>query len=107
MSSHRHKHKQNLGQTAYTLPPAAAPNRRPLLIVGALALLAIIGGLLAFAFAPRAPQGTPEMELDKTLVDFGDVSFETPVEAVFTIRNTGDGPLQIGDNPHVALREGC
>ncbi|WP_370479612.1 DUF1573 domain-containing protein [Tamlana flava] len=39
----------------------------------------------------------PVIEFDKTEHDFGEIEAKTPVETVFTYKNTGDAPLVITD----------
>jgi hypothetical protein len=51
--------------------------------------------------------GAPQLTVDQTTVDAGMVKFETPVQAAFRLRNTGDKPLQILGEPQVELIEGC
>lgn len=97
-------------------PPA--PTRPPWLIPvaiigGILAVLAVI--LLALrgnASTPSAPftpevAGRPNITVDKEVIDFGDVRFNQPVSAVFTLKNTGDQPLTIQGEPRVELLQGC
>ncbi len=75
-----------------------------ILIIGAL--IAIINGRQQEPYSPQVT-GRPNAEVDQTLLDYGNVQFETPVEAVFHVKNTGDKPLYILGEPRVELLQGC
>lgn len=93
--------------------PASARPRW--LLPGVLLGLVVVVGALVLALLRNNQQepytaevsGAPNAEVDQTVVDYGDVQFEKPVEAVFNIRNTGDQPLQILGEPRVELLQGC
>jgi Protein of unknown function (DUF1573) len=52
--------------------------------------------LLAVAGAPRVQaQGTPKIQFDQTVVDFGKTSQVETVSGVFRYRNVGDGTLKL------------
>ncbi|MEZ4670332.1 MAG: hypothetical protein R3E39_20690 [Anaerolineae bacterium] len=89
----------------------APPARPRWLLPGILVGLAVVVGALVLVLVrnsqqePYTPEvtGGPNAEVDQTVLDYGDVQFEKPVEAVFNIRNTGDSPLQILGEPRVEL----
>jgi hypothetical protein len=56
---------------------------------------------------PIKVTNAPAAEVDQSVVDHGSVSFNTPVESVFRVRNVGDKPLLIFGEPEVELVEGC
>lgn len=49
----------------------------------------------------------PRLAVDRTTIDDGNVKFNTPLQAVFILNNTGNQPLQILGEPQVELIEGC
>jgi hypothetical protein len=75
------------------------------------------GGLqrwgIAAASATPAPDSTPpvtggpRLEVSPESFDLGDVKLDTPVEAVFELRNVGGQALLIQGEPLVELVEGC
>jgi hypothetical protein len=83
-------------------------------------LLLALGGLVLVAVAafitgrsdgtPKAPievKGQPNLKVDQELVDFGEVKFEQPVYATFTLTNTGDQTLRFNEQPYIEVLEGC
>ena len=109
-------------RTSYRQPQAQPrQNRWWWLVVGLALLLVAAGGLLLWrplrqaqdrpfqaepGFVPEV-SGAPRLAVDQTTLDAGDVKFETPVQAAFRLRNVGDKPLQILNEPQVELIEGC
>jgi hypothetical protein len=86
-------------------------NTRALLIV--LPLVAAAGGVIAFIiyqsqsnYVPEVA-GEPNLVVDETVLDYGDMSFGEPVRAVFKIQNTGDQILRVLGEPRVELVRGC
>jgi hypothetical protein len=79
-----------------------------LLLVGALVL--IVGGGLVIWNAPNvAPDvaGTPELAVEETVIDEGYLTYDTPIQTAFRLRNEGDGLLKILGQPEVVLAAGC
>jgi hypothetical protein len=83
-------------------------------------LLLALGGLVLVAIAvlstgrndetSKAPievRGQPNLKVDQELVDFGEVKFEQPVYATFTLTNTGDQTLRFDEQPYIEVLEGC
>lgn len=107
--------------------PASPSNAGPVsvLIGGAMLLAAAV----AFALWPQtpaapAPTAAPapsvvpaataapaasasQIQVDKELVDFGDVKLGTWVQADFKLTNAGPGPLTFTEPPYIELVEGC
>lgn len=83
----------------------------PAALVGGLALIAAL--VAVFVNSNRGPAyepevtGAPRAEIDETTQDFGKVGFGVPVKSVFTVRNIGDEPLVIQQDPVVELVRGC
>jgi hypothetical protein len=76
--------------------------------LGVLGLMAIgIAGGWRPAKAGDAPDGRPRLVVDPTEVDLGDLPFDTPAKAVFTLTNTGDGVLKLLAEPQVKVLKGC
>ena len=102
--------KQNISHKA------VAVNKRPSwqlpLIVMVLAVV-VIGAIFVFSRSSNQSiiavnvNGKPNLVMDKTLIDFGDVHFGNPVTAVFKVSNTGDQPLQILQQPRLEVLQGC
>lgn len=95
--------------------PAPTPGRGPLIVmIGGGVLLA---AALAFALWPRgndtagqntAPRaGAARLQVDRELIDLGDVKLGQWVQADFTLTNTGGQPLHFTETPYVELVEGC
>lgn len=88
-------------------PPPPRPRRWRWAILGALALI-VLGGAFWWVWEPpQAAGGTPRLVLDREVLDFGYVAFDTPVRAVFAIRNAGDGSLKLTEAPRVKVVSGC
>jgi hypothetical protein len=97
-----------------TQAPPKGPNW---LLVGGLGLLAVVLGVIVISLlGSRTNQrggatpdvaGAPKVSVPETEIDHGDQRFETPVESVFTVSNTGDQSLSILGEPRVELIEGC
>jgi hypothetical protein len=86
-------------------------NTHVLLIV--LTLVVAAGGVIAFIinqsqsnYVPEV-MGEPNLIVDETVLDYGDMSFGEPVRAVFNIQNTGDQTLRVLGEPRVELVRGC
>ncbi len=88
----------------------------PFLLLGGGALLALIVGILVLykpggqsspTAAPAQVTGRPQVALDKTQIDFGQVKLGKTVEATFRVSNAGDQPLKIVEEPLVEVQRGC
>ncbi|MBI4608954.1 MAG: hypothetical protein HY726_08100 [Candidatus Rokubacteria bacterium] len=88
-----------------------APPRRRRWRWAALAALGLIAAAAAgfwwFSEPPAASGGTPRLVVNRTEVDLGDLPFEAPARAVFTLTNAGDGLLRLASVPPVKLLKGC
>jgi hypothetical protein len=51
--------------------------------------------------------GRPSLEVDKELIDFGDVKLNTNLTFDLRLTNVGDEPLRISEAPYVEVVEGC
>lgn len=75
---------------------------RPAPVLIAVALL----GLVTWV-AVHASGGTPRLAVDTTAIDLGHVPYDTYVDPVFTITNTGSAPLNVAAQPEVEVVQGC
>jgi len=85
---------------------------------GTLALVALVGGLFLLIFAAGCGDETKSessattvdtggrLQLTETYFDAGNVPVDTKAEHSFTIKNTGTGPLNLGQMS-VKRLEGC
>ncbi len=87
---------------------------RYLLLSGALCL-GLLTCVASWFFLPRPtsislaapPRGGPRLVVDRDLIDFGTVPFDHVVQARFHVRNVGDQPLRLAEDPKVVAVEGC
>lgn len=85
-------------------------------------LLLVVGGVLLVAGAlfavwkagqpdltgvPVETSGSPRLQVDRDVVDMGDVPVNQIVDVTFNIANTGDQTLRITEQPVVRVVEGC
>lgn len=110
------KRKSNPAKTnpqRVATPPAG---KRSWLIWAGLAIvgvLAVVVVLLAWQANKRpAPDtasasGTPNLQVDQTSIDFGDVPVSQVVKASFKLSNTGNGVLNLTIPPVPEVVEGC
>ncbi len=104
--------------------PAGAPRWLfvALVVAGALALTVAAIVLLRGSGAPtqpappaqpaqtgKTPQSVsgPRLSVAQESFDYGDVKVNKPIETVFRVKNIGDKPLQILEQPQVEVVEGC
>ncbi|HSN77256.1 MAG TPA: hypothetical protein VL334_19470 [Anaerolineae bacterium] len=79
-----------------------------LAVVGLLAIVALLAWQNSRGAAPdTASGGTPNLQVDQTTIDFGDVSVNQMVKASFKLSNTGDGALTVVAPPVPEVVEGC
>lgn len=85
-----------------------APRRRPRWWqVATLSVMVAAAGYLAWSPAVLSAGGTPKLMVDRTVIDFGDVSYGRFVTAQFKLTNAGDGILSITEAPIVKVLKGC
>ena len=91
----------------------APPRRTPwLLYVGVAAFVLIIVGVVLL-WRPTAQTGSPaqvtgpRVAVNQEKIDFGQVPVEKVVKATFLVKNVGDAPLQILNQPQVRVAQGC
>lgn len=77
-------------------------------VMGVLAVIVLGAGTFWWLSAgPDASGGTPRLVVDREVVELGDLPFEAPARVVFTLTNTGNGPLKIAEVPRVKAVQGC
>src|SRR3990172_6310584 len=86
----------------------------PMVGVGLLAgsLLVLAAALLLFG--DRSPgrvaievSGQPRLQVDREVVDLGEVRLGQTVEVAFILANVGDQPLRVTEAPYAEVVEGC
>jgi hypothetical protein len=89
------KHKNLLTHT-----PSYARRSRPARLA-AQALIIVIGVTLLAAPSSASPAGTstasPELAIDMTRRDFGEVFVGEELDQIFTVRNVGTAPLELAN----------
>lgn len=94
-------------------PRSKLQQRPPILplTIGVVFVVAVIVVLVAASkqgsSTPPEVSGAPRARLDQTQIDLGKVPLDQQVESVFHLRNVGDHPLVILDEPRVELVQGC
>ena len=88
---------------------AQARRRRKTAIAVVIGILLIAAVAVFASYEPYAPEvtGRPNLVLDKSSIDFGTLPLNQAVSAEFRVRNTGDQPLTITNEPFVRVAEGC
>jgi hypothetical protein len=79
-----------------------------------------IGGLLIFSIAAfifvlanqTAPKvqplvSGPGLQVDREVIDFGEVRMDIPIRATFKLTNVGDEPVRFVRQPYIQVLEGC
>jgi hypothetical protein len=75
------------------------------LMIGGGVLL--IAAALFIVFGNGDGGGTPALAVDQSVIDYGDVKFETDLTFAVKVTNTGDGTLRFKEEPYIEVREGC
>ena len=97
---------------AHIQPDASKQRRRFLIGAGtltAVVVVIIVAVLVTTQPKPFAPQvkGAPSLQIEQSRYDYGDVHFGQAVHTVFQLRNVGDKPLEILNQPTVQVVKGC
>ena len=88
-------------------------SRVPMLLVGiGAALIVVVAAWFVFNRGDNSTDNEvtgdpPRLEVDKELIDFGDVPVNEYVTARFRVTNTGGQILRFTKQPYVKLVEGC
>ncbi len=77
-------------------------------------LAVIIGGTLLIIVAlviavnqDSDDGGTPSVAVEQQVIDYGEVSYNQPIDFTIKVTNTGDGTLRFTDSPSIEILEGC
>ena len=78
-------------------------------------LMLVVVGLVIMLRQPAAEQaqvpvtvsGSPNLEIDREQIDFGDVTVNRMIRANFKLSNTGDQPVFLTHSPVAKVAEGC
>lgn len=86
----------------------------PIVILGGILVLAAAGLLLAMnrstasqLAVPVTVAGSPRLQVDREMIDFGAVPVGKMVNASFVLSNTGDQTLTFSHPPVPEVLEGC
>ena len=83
-------------------------HRNPAVYAAAvLVVIALGGGTWWLLSGAQSVAGTPRLVVDRTEMDLGDLPFNAPAEAVFSLTNRGNGTLKIIGTPPVKAVKGC
>jgi len=82
----------------------------PVVAIGVIVV--VIGAVLVISQSNQSGvaitvNGKPNVSVDKSVIDFGDVHFGNPVTAIFTVSNSGDQPLKLLQPPQLEVLQGC
>jgi cell division septal protein FtsQ len=100
-------------QSSRAVPRPRRDIRGLLLVAGTVLLLATGVAVLMKKPASQPEQvpvtvtGSPNLIVDRDVIDFGDVQVNKMVRASFELSNTGDQPLSISYPPVASVVEGC
>lgn len=84
-----------------------------LVTVAVAAVVGIVAGVIAMSgtsgrgASPASASGTPRLVVDRDTIDLGRFAFNAPARAVFTVSNSGNGPLEVTDALRVRAVQGC
>lgn len=92
-----------MGKHSRKRPPPRRPRWR-WAALGAIVLVAFGAG--AFWWFWEA-QDRPRLVLDREVVDLGNLPFEAPARAAFTLTNAGEASLRLDGVPRVQVLKGC
>lgn len=106
----RSKSRQRSRKDGFIIPkkylPLLAVAAGVLVIGVAILLITMAGGAADPNFAPQVT-GAPKLVVDQPFYDLGDFHFNTLAQVTYTLRNVGDQPLRILEQPQVQVVEGC
>jgi multisubunit Na+/H+ antiporter MnhB subunit len=83
-----------------------------LLMVGGGLILLVTGVWFALFRSDKSEASTevvnsPRLQIDKEVVDLGEVTLGNTVEVTFKLTNIGDQPLRFSEAPYIEVIEGC
>ena len=85
--------------------------KSPLFLALGGVIILLIAAFFAFQKKPVSftPEiiGNPSLNVDKEMIDLGDVKLGNTVHASFEVTNVGDQPLKFTKVPYIEVKEGC
>jgi hypothetical protein len=90
--------------------PQPKSNKLPLILVISGAIVLLIAAFFAVQKKdPYMPEvtGGPGIQVDKEMVDLGDMILGNTAQVSFTIKNVGDKTLRFSEAPYIEVKEGC
>ncbi len=82
-------------------------------LVAVIIVVVLAGFLVVMSMNGSGPKtttqvnGAPKLQVDREMIEFGDVKLGKTVEAIFVLSNVGDKLLQITEKPYIEVLEGC
>lgn len=83
-----------------------ARQRTPWIFLSLGSVLFIVAASLLL-YQSRETKGTPAIEVTPQRIEYGDVTYNTPLKFSITVTNKGDGLLRFTEAPSIEVLEGC
>jgi hypothetical protein len=82
------------------------------LALGGLALVLLAGWAILNGNPPQPKavvvvKGAPRLQVEKDVIDHGDLKLGNPIKDEVRVTNIGDQPLRFSAAPYIEVKEGC